>query len=251
MAPCSYRLDRILTEILQKHSACIAHEINDRAYSEHFVSFNSFRNLREERDNLISKGIVDEIEKESPYGMAYKFFYLTATNGDIVSQAIKRKHELLFEYSKHRKEIGHFFEDLVAESANKLGFTEIEDRKALSNNDIDVWCRDRSGSFYWAIECKNRRQEINENDIDDTFEMAERASSVWNVEHVKPALVSSSIYNRIPESDSVTVIPTGYVYVPNRDFFLQYQDLLGSWFLEPVNSVPDDLAGLIDERLRD
>lgn len=251
MRSCLDDLEDTLINILSEHTVCIAREINDRAYFEQFVPFESFRNLREERDNLISKAVVDEVEKESPYGKAYKFYYLTAANGSRVNQVIKSKYQLLLEYSKHRKEIGHFCEDIVAESVRRLGFTEIEVRKPLSNNDIDVWCRDRSGNFYWAIECKNRRQEINENDIDDTFEMAERVSSQWNVRNVKPALVASSIYNRIPEDTSMPIIPTGSVYVPDGDLFHKYRELLGSWYIEPVNDVPHELVQHIDEGLRE
>ena len=75
MNPCSNNLEDILIEILTEHTACIAHEINDRVYDEHFeIFFESFRDLRETRDDLFSKGIVKEALRDSPYGKPYKFF---------------------------------------------------------------------------------------------------------------------------------------------------------------------------------
>ncbi len=162
---------------------------------------------------------------------------------------IRGKHKFLLDYAKRTARIGRFGEDLVASALQRLGYTEIETRKPLSKKDIDVFCRDRNEDFYWIIECKNRRQEINETDIDDAFDNAERASSEWNL-NVKPALISSSVYNRIPEDDLVPILRTGSVYVPSMYFFKLYQDVLGSWFLELVSGVPNALVELVDEELR-
>lgn len=252
MNSCSDNLKDILIGVLTEHTACIAHEINDRVYNEHLeVFFESFRNLRETRDDLISKGIAEEVLRNSPYGRPYKFFYLTRADSTKVNRTIERKHKLLLDYSKHTGRIGHFGEDLVAAAVRKLGFTDVNVRLKVGKKDVDVWCRDRSGSFYWAIECKNRRQEIGEADIVDALYKAELASSKWNVAVVKPAMVSSSIYGRIPEEPTLPIIPTGSVYVPNEKFFYKYRNLLGSWYLEPVNSTPNDLIELIDKLLID
>ena len=251
MNPCSNNLEDILIGVLTEHTACIAHEINDRVYDEHFeVFFESFRNLRETRDNLISKGIVEEVLRNSPYGKPYKFFYLTEANSTKINRTIERKHKLLLDYSKHTGRIGHFGEDLVAAAVGKLGFTDVHVRLKVGKKDVDVWCRDRSGSFYWAIECKNRRQEIGEADIVDALYKAELASSKWNVAVVKAAMVSSSIYGRIPEEPTLPIILTGSVYVPNEKFFYKYKNSLGSWYFEPVNSVPNDLIEHIDKLLK-
>ena len=176
------------------------------------------------------------------------FFYLTRADSTKVNWIIERKHKLLLVYSEHTRRIGHFGEDLVAAAVGKLGFTDVNVRLKVGKKDIDVWCRDRSGSFYWAIECKNRRQEIDKDDIADALYKAELASSKWN-RVVKAAIVSSSIYHRIPEEPNLPIIPTGSVYVPNEKFFYKYKNALGSWYLEPVNSVPNDLIELIDKLL--
>jgi len=250
MNSCSDDLKDILIGVLTEHTACIAHEINDRVYDEHFeIFFESFRNLRETRDDLISKGIIKEVLRDSPYGKPYKFFYLTTTESNKVNRIIESKHKLLLDYSRHTGEIGHLGEYLVAEAVERLGFTEVKVRKRPGKKDVDVWCKDPSGSFYWAIECKNRRQEISEADIDDALYKAELASSKWNVAVVKAAIVSSSIYYRIPEEPNLPIIPTGSVYVPNEKIFYQYKNSLGSRYLEPVNSVPNDLIKLIDKLL--
>jgi len=175
---------------------------------------------------------------------------LTAEDSTKVNQVIKSKHQLLLDYSKHTQKIGHFGEHLVASAIEKLGFTDIEVRKRPGKKDVDVWCKDRNESFYWAIECKNRRQEIGENDVTDALYKAELASSKWKVKPVKAAIVSSSIYGRIPEEPTLPIIPTGSVYVPNEEFFYEYKSSLGSWYLKPVNSVPNNLIEHIDKLLK-
>lgn len=251
MNSCSNNLEDILIGVLTEHTACIAREINDRAYYEHSdVFFESFRNLLEVRDDLVSKGIVGEVIRDSPYNKPYKFYYLTTTDRTKVNQMIGRKYKLLLDYSEHTGEIGHFGEYLVAEAVERLGFTEVRVRKRPGKKDVDVWCRDRSRSFYWAIECKNRRQEIGEAVIADALYKGELASSKWKVEPVKAAIVSSSIYGRIPEEPNLPIITTGSVYVPNEDFFYLYKNSLGSWYLEPVNGVPNGLIKNIDKLLK-
>ena len=245
----SQSLRDVLIEILADQTTCIAREINDRAYSQYDVPFTSFRNLRIVRDGLVKRGIVGEILRDRPYGKPCKFYYLTATNGSKVDRMIENKHKLLLEYSEHTTEIGHFGEDLVAEVADRLGFTDIKVRMRLGKEDIDVWCRDRSGNFNWAIQVKNRRQEIDKDDIDDTMDKAKKAASKWNIEFFKPAIVSSSIYNRLPESP-FPIIRTGEVYAPNEEFYRLYKDSLGLWFMETINSVPNDLLELIDKLLK-
>lgn len=235
MFPCSNNLEEILRQILIQQSACIAHEINDRAYYNCGVPFESFRDLRQIRDKLIPSGEIQETQKKSPYGKPYKFFYLTAIESKEVNQLIEMKHKLLLDYSEHTMEIGHFGEDLVACAVGRLGFTEIEVRKRIGKKDIDVWCRDPSGAFHWAIEVKNRRQEIDKHDIDDALFKAELASDTLNVECVKAAMVSSSIYNRIPQNPDIPIITTGRLYVPNRKLFFVYQKSLGSWFMVHQN----------------
>jgi len=167
---CSNNLEDILIKILSEYTICIAREINDRAYSQYNVQFTSFRNLRIVRDDLISKGIVEGVERESPYDKPYKFYYLAATRSSKVNQIIENKYKLLLDYSEHTKELGHFCEDRVAEAAEGLGFTDVEVRKRLGKGDIDVWCRDRSGNFHWAIQVKNRRQEIDKDDVVDAMD---------------------------------------------------------------------------------
>jgi len=251
MNPCANNLEDILIGVLTEHTSCIAHEINDRVYDEHAdVFFDSFRNLRETRDDLVSKGIVEEVLRNSPYRRPYKFFYLTRADSTKVNRIIERKHKLLLDYSEHTGRIGHFGEDLVADAVEKLGFTDVNVRLKVGKKDVDVWCRDRSGRFYWAIECKNRRQEIGEADVVDALYKAELASSKWNVAVVKVAMVSSSIYGRIPEEPTLPIILTGSVYVPNEDFFYLYKNSLGSWYIEPVNDVPNDLIEHIDKLLK-
>ena len=130
-----------LSEILKDHTSCIAHEINDRAYDEHDVFFKSFRNLRETRDNLISKGIIKEVPRNSPYGKPYKFYYLTTADSTKINRTIERKHKLLLDYSKHTGRIGHFGEDLVAAAVRKLGFTDVNVRLKVGKKDVYFWCR--------------------------------------------------------------------------------------------------------------
>jgi len=249
VSSCPDDLEDTLISVLSERTVCIAREINDRAYYEHGVPFESFMALRQTRDGLIEWGTIREVVRDSPYGKPCKFYYLT--NAGDVGRMIKTKQRMLFEYSEHTNEIGHFGEQLVAEAAHKLGFTEILVRKRAGKRDVDVLCKDRSGDFYWAIECKNRRQEINVNDIENASDKAKQASSRWNLEFVKPVMVSSSIFERIPDNPILPIIRTGYVYVPNRDFFYEYKRALGSWYLESVYSVPDDLVGLIDKGLRE
>ena len=239
-------LRSILIEILTEYGACIAHEINDRAYSQYSIPFTSFRDLREVRDELISEGIVREVARDSPYGRPYKFHYLS-TNSSRVDRVIEKKHSMLLEYSHHTREIGRFGEDLVANAVSKLGFTDVKVRKPLGKKDIDVWCRGPSEKFYWAIECKNRRQEIDENDVSDVCDKAKKASSKWGVNSVKPALVSSSVYCRLPKETGFPIIPTGSIYVPNDRLYSQYKISLGSWYIKPVNSAPNELVELIDK----
>jgi len=141
----SQSLRAVLIEILADQTTCIAREINDRAYDEYYVPFESFRDLRETRDDLISKGTVEEVKRESPYGKPYKFYYLTATNDSKVNWIIESKHKLLLDYSEHTTEIGHFGEHLVDEAVDKLGFTDIKVRKRPGKKDVDVWCKDRNG----------------------------------------------------------------------------------------------------------
>jgi len=247
MSSISGILGGILYEILSDHTACIAREINDRACYEYDVPFESFMKLRHRRDELTEWGIIKEIVMGSPYGKPCQFYYLNGANN--VNRTIRSKRKLIFEYSEHTGEIGKFGEQLVAEALRKLGFTEISARKRTGKRDVDVLCRDRSGDFYWAIECKNRRQEINVNDVENASDKAKLASSKWNLELVNPAIISSSIYERIPDDPILPIIRTGYVYVPNRDFFHEYKTALGSWYLKSVSEVPDDLVGLIDEGL--
>ena len=251
LKPCLDDLENTLVEILSEHTTCIAHEINDRACWEHFVPYESFRDLRVARDNLISKELVEEVKKPSPYGKLYKFFHLTTTDVSNVKGMIENKYKLLLEYSEHTGEIGHFGEGLVADAIESLGYTDIKVRKRQGKKDVDVFCRDRTGEFYWAIECKNRRQEIDKNDILAAFEKAEEASSRWNVKPVKPAMISSSIYNRIPEIVTPAIIFTGRIFVPDKEFFHKYKDSLSSWYIEPVNDVPDDLVEQIDLWLKE
>lgn len=250
MTSCSDALENVLIKILSEHIACIAHEINDRAYYEYEVLFESFVKLREIRDKIVSEGIVKEKTRRSPYGKPFKFYYLTEIDSAKVNHIIKTKYMLLFKYAKHTCIIGRFGENLVAKSVEKLGFTKIKVRKRLGKKDVDVWCKDRSEKFYWAIECKNRRQEIDKDDITDALDKTELAASKWNVKDVKAAIVSSSIYDRIPEEPSFPIVRTGKVYVPNEKLFCKYKDLLGAWYLEPVSSVPNDLIELIDKLLK-
>ncbi|NIO36297.1 hypothetical protein GTO27_01185 [Candidatus Bathyarchaeota archaeon] len=102
----SYDLRDVLIEILTTHTACIAHEINDRAYNEHDISFESFRNLRETRDSLLSDKLVEKTEKESPYGKPFKFYYLRSTPDGKTSSVVKKIHKTLLDYSKKTDEIG-------------------------------------------------------------------------------------------------------------------------------------------------
>ncbi|MDH5451368.1 MAG: hypothetical protein OEX77_10820, partial [Candidatus Bathyarchaeota archaeon] len=191
-----------------------------------------------------------EVSKKSPYDKDYKFFFLTTTNSSKVSWTINCKLNHLFEYSKYtKKKIGHFCEDLVAEAAVELGFPEVEVRRRLGMREIDVWCKDRNENFYWVIESKNRRQEINTTDIRHVFQKAEKATSKWNVT-TKPALVSSSIYNRVPNVPNLPIIRTGAIYAQDEEFFYEYKALLGSWYIEPVDSVPDRIVEQLDEQLK-
>jgi hypothetical protein len=89
---------------------------------------------------------------------------------------------------------------------------------------------------------KNRRQQIGRNDLTKVMGEASLASSEWHIENVRPALVSSSIYNRIPKhNNSIQIITTGKIYVPNEELFHLYKWSLGSWYMEPVNALPSDL----------
>jgi|Deesub1362A_J573_1020465.scaffolds.fasta_scaffold00447_29 Holliday junction resolvase-like predicted endonuclease len=251
MSSCSRDLKDILIEILEKHTVCIAREINDRAYSEHNVSFESFRSLREIRDDLVSKGMLKEVSRDSPYGKPYQFYYLTNSDITKVERMIENKHKLLLAYSKHTKEIGHFGEDLVDKAVKKLGFTEVRVRIRISKKDIDVLCKDPIKNVCWAIECKNRRQQITKDDIIDAVDKAENAASKFKLKNVKAAIVSSSVYNRIPEnSNQIQLITTKSVYVPNEQLFLEYKKLLGSWYLEPIENVPKNLIELIGKLLK-
>lgn len=101
----------------------------------------------------------------------------------------------------------------------------------------------------YLVKNRSRRQEIDKDDIDDTMDKAKKAASKWNIKFFKPAIVSSSIYNRLPES-TFPIIPTGKVYAPNEELYLQYKDSLGVWFMKTINSVPNDLVELIDKLLK-
>lgn len=180
-------------------------------------------------------------------GKPYKFYHLLSSDAEVVNGILKEKHRLLLSYSKHTRKIGHFGEDLVADAVKSLRFTNIEVRKPLGKKDIDVWCQDPSGDFYWEIEVKNRRQQISEVDVADALYKAELASSKLKVD-VRAAIVSSSVYDRIPES-TIPIVTTRRVCVPNKKLFHIYKKSLGSWYIRIVNSLPSDLVESIREQL--
>ena len=223
--------------ILENYKVCLHHEIMDRAWARYELRFHQVdRAIRQLLGNTIDRMIIP-----SPYGKPFHFYFLSETDADEVKYTINYKLELLQQHAKLTDEVGRLGELLVGKIIEDLGYEEIEIRKekhgdiGIGRRDIDVWGK-HLHDYYQNIEVKNRRQQVNVNDIDDVEAKTVIAQAHWNLP-IKSALVCSFIYPKALEkanSVDIPVVITKKVFVPKEyaGFYEEYSQALGSYYIE-------------------
>ena len=251
-------INKVVT-ILEKHGACIHHEIFDRAWSNYKLDF---KLVRWAIDKLLSKETIDMKIEKSPYGKPFHFFFLTNTDANKIDRVIDYKLRLLRQHSKLTQEIGDFGENLIGKIIEGLPYEEVEIRKkkhkdiGIGRKGIDVWGK-HVNDYYQNIEVKNRRQLVDTNDIDNIITKTEAARNRWNLP-VESALVCAFIYPKALEkanSANMPVAITKKVFVPRKYamFYLNYRKTLGSHYIEIADSEnpSNSLSDLILDKIHD
>jgi len=249
-------MKKIVT-ILELYKVCLQHEITDRAWSKYglkypFVTKTIFK--------LFSEGTIDVKKEQSPYGIPFHFYFLTGTPANEVNYTINYKLNLLRKHSKLTDEIGRFGERLVAKIAENIGYTEIEIRKekhgkiGFRRMDIDVFAK-HPYDYYQNIEVKNRRQQVNVNDIEVLKRKTAIARKRWKLP-IESAVVCPFIYRtalKKAESDNIPVVISSTIFVPEKyaTFYDEYSTALGSYYIEEANieNPPEYLENLMVDHI--
>jgi len=246
-------LNQIVVTILEKHGACIQHEITDRVYGTYKINS---RSTTESINQLFSANIIDREEIPSPYTKDFHFYFLPNTEAGVVDSTIHYKLDLLLRHSRLTQEIGKFGEDLIGKIVEELSYDEVEVRKkkheniGLGRKGIDVWGK-HALDYYQNIEVKNRRQPVNLSDIQGIITKTDTAHNRWNLP-IESALVCPFIYGTALEeanSANVPVAITEKILVPQKyaSFYREYSQALGSYYFEIADSEnpSDSLSDLI------
>jgi hypothetical protein len=246
-------MKKIVT-ILEDYKVCLQHEITDRAWSKYRLESPL---VSKAIIKLFLEGTIDLRKEQSPYGIPFHFYSLTGTPTNAVNNTINYKLRLLREHSQLTDEIGRFGEKLVAGIVENNAYTEVETRKekhgkiGLRRMDIDVFAK-HPHNYYQNIEVKNRRQQVNVNDINRLVRKTAIARKLWNLP-IESALVCPFIYGialKKAKSNNIPVAITTTIYVPEKysTFYKEYSRVLGSHYIEVANSEnpPKHLTELIE-----
>ncbi len=233
---------KIVLTILKEHRVCINREVCDRAWNDSKLYPDVTSLVLEclEEDGILEKSIVP-----SGYGKPFHFYFFLDGQSKRNEEMFEKKMKLLSQHRALTEEIGQFGANLVATIMERIGYNNIETNKKTHNDvgigrrEIDVWGKHKL-DYYHNIEVKNRRQPTDTNHVDSVESKSIIASRKWRLP-VKSAIVCSFIYGsafKEAKKRGIPVVITKKQFVPRKyeDFYMKYRNLLGSYYVEIVDS---------------
>jgi hypothetical protein len=185
--------DRILN-ILRREKACHFYELINRAYQEYHIT----QDVDVAYALLHAQAKADEISRtvQSVKPKPIRIIYCTEFPSNEIERVITEKAELMAQHYNLSDTIGRHAENLVKQTCENLGCSELEIRKenhqgiGIDRRDIDVFAKHPDNNYYQAIEVRNRREPVKPSDLPPILKTVTVASRRWQM-YIRPALVAA------------------------------------------------------------
>jgi hypothetical protein len=183
-----------ILNILRREKACHFYEVVNRAYQEYHIT----QDVDAAYALLHAQGKADETYRTVPSvkPKPVRMIYCTEFPSDQIERVITEKAQLMAEHYNLSDTIGRHAENLVKQTCENLGYSELEIRKenhqgiGIDRRDIDVFAKHPDNNYYQAIEVRNRREPVKPSDLPPILKTVTVASRKWQM-YIRPALVAA------------------------------------------------------------